>query len=91
MQRHWQHAHEGYLDLCCLPIGYALALATWLTHGGLAHGCFLDLGYVSLPWMVLHGDCHGLRSMQVGMSWPWHDVYGGYLCLGCLPIGGLLS
>nr|POF02429.1 hypothetical protein CFP56_28039 [Quercus suber] len=72
-------------------MGVVLVLAACLSHGGLAHKCYLDLGCVPLPRLLPHGGYHGLRSMHVGMPWPWKRVHRGCLCLGYLPIGGLFS
>lgn len=51
-----------------MPIGSTLALVACLSHGGLAHWCFIDLGYVPLPWMLPYGDCHGLGKVSTGVA-----------------------
>ena len=69
----WQSAHEGNLGFCCLPMRDVLALVACLNHGGLAHGCYLELLCVALPWLLPHcyfhdlgtWACHGLGSMPM--------------------------
>ena len=62
----WLSAHGGYVGLCYLPMKDVLALATCLSHGGLAHGCCIEFGYVALPWLLPHEGCHGIGSMHMG-------------------------
>ena len=62
----WLSAHGGYVGLCYLPMKDVLALATCVSHGGLAHGCCIEFGYVALPWLLPHEGCHGIGSMHVG-------------------------
>ena len=44
-----QNANGGRLGFCCSPMGDALALAAYLSRGGLAHRGCLEHGCVALP------------------------------------------
>jgi len=57
-------------------MGDSLALATCLSRGCLAHGCYLDLSCVPLPWLLPYGSFHKLGSMHVGMPWPCMVISG---------------
>ena len=84
----WQRANgscfsHAYLGPHGLP---ALAFATFLW--GLRWPLFCALAVVALPmgatlilalcvplsWLLPREDCHGLGSMDVGMSWPWKHL-----------------
>ena len=69
---------KAALALCYLPIGATLALAACLSHGGLVHKCFLDLGCMPLPW---------LSASLWGLSWPLEHAYGHAMALATCPRG----
>ena len=62
------NVHGGRLDLCCLPVRDALALATCHSHGSLAHRCCFPMEVVMALEACIWA-CHGLQRMPM-LHWP---------------------
>ena len=85
----WQRAHRDHLGLCCLLMSVSLALAACLSHGCLASGCSLDLGYVHLPCMWA---CHGFGSVPMVAALAMLTLaHMGCLGLCYIPVGASLA
>ena len=65
-------------------MGDVLALAMCFSHGGLAHGCYIEYGYVALPWLLPYKVIMALGACT-WTTWPGQRVQSSYFGLGYLP------
>ena len=86
----WLSAHGGCIGFYYLYMGDVLALAMCFGHGGLAHGCCIEYGYVALPWLLPYKVIMALGACT-WTTWLGQRVQSSYFGLGYLPIGRLFS